>query len=224
MSKVAAILAVLVVLVIVVAYSQRAPPPMSVFADGEVASFSCAAPQIANASYGPARASTSCPTADVTRTVKELARKGPFRVSADALGVDGCEGTPRQLAVAFTCPATSTGTSSSTTYGASGQGEGFTGGRPLRATPYSQGPPLAEGVWSDQVELSGDNDPAQRKAVRGLPHRVLDGAHASDALTEAMRDTDAEAVGVYLPGNTHGPKREPGWAIRSGRRRTEWIP
>lgn len=251
MSKSASIIAVLVVLVLVVLYSRRAAPPAitSTFAEGDVVGVSCPNPQVVSASFGPQQSSATCPTADVTAAVQALlGTDKPFNATTADLGVTAqCGGTPRQLSVTFTCPATTTdGSSSSTTYGSGGtaaniasrkgehitdtsqhsmsvsRSESFTSDRPLRATPYSQGPPLAESVWSDAASLN--DDPARQKATHGLPHRVLTGADAGDALTEALRDTDAEALGVYLPGNMHGPKREPGWAIRPGKRRTNWVP
>ena len=253
MSKTATIIALLVLLALVLVYVTKggASSVTSVFEDGDVAAISCTNPEIIAASYGPAAASPTCPTADVTIEVQQLFAKGkPFNVSASVLGVsDTCTGEARQLTVKFRCPAT-TGmrNSSTTTYGSGGSiatraTEHFMSSaddhpdepddtrllrwrpgvdRRLLPTPYSKGPPLAEGLWSNAAGLEDEGGIARRRiAVR---QAVAEGpATDGDSWADRLVANDAEAMGVYLPGNHHGPKREPGWAIRPDKRRTNWV-
>jgi hypothetical protein len=234
MSKTAVIIALLVLLaivVVVVATRKGAPVYTLVFEDGETASISCARPDVISASYGPAEASATCPTADVlAATRKILESGGSIDVSANALGVSTrCAGSVRQLSVQFRCSGAGSEQFVSRADGHASEPSDTPylrwrpgNERPPRPTPYSKGPPLAENVWSNAAGIGAEAGIIRRRAaVR--QSRGEGPASAGDSWADQLVANDAEAVGVYLPGGTRGPKREPGWAVRPGRRRTNWI-
>lgn len=65
---------------------------------------------------------------------------------------------------------------------------------PLRPSVYAEGPPVGDdALWSETTGVA----PAD--------------------------DLNAGAAGIYVPGGHWAPKRAPGWAIRPGHRRTNWV-